>query len=295
MNLKPFIESIEKQNLNVEGVIVHKKGMEESRYRWMPETRRNVFSVSKSFTAIAIGMAIDEGKLKLASKLCDFFRNDEVFEEQEIRWNSITLEHLLTMTMGHKDFSRPKNLKEALSYKISNEPGTKFFYDNTCTFLASAMLSNATGEKLRDYLLERLFHPLGIEDPQWRESSDGYTTGATDLFLTSSEMSLFGRFLLQRGNWEGKQLVSSSWIDAATRTQVPTRPNSAKPDYNLGYGYYFWTCRHGAFRCDGKDGQFIIVIPSLDAVISINSDEENLEPILYTVWDHILPALKNLN
>ena len=203
MNLKPFIDSIEKQNLNVEGVIVYKKGMEESRYRWTQEIRRNVFSVSKSFTAIAIGMAIEEGKLKLEDKLCNFFKKDEAAQgEEKTWWDGITLEHLLTMTMGHKDFSRPKTLKEALSYKITNEPGTKFFYDNTCTFLASAMLSNATGQKLRDYLLERLFNPLGIEDPQWRESSDGYTIGATDLFLTSSEMSLFGRFLLQRGNWE---------------------------------------------------------------------------------------------
>jgi len=154
------------------------------------------------------------------------------------------------------------------------------------------MLTKATGQKLRDYLLDRLFRPLGIPDPEWLESDDGYNTAANGLSLTTSEMALFGRFLLQRGNWEGRQLVSASWIDRATRTQVPTRAAHSKPDYDLGYGYQFWTCRHGAYRCDGKDGQYVIVIPGLDAVVTINStDEENAKAILWAVWDHILPQL----
>jgi len=140
--------------------------------------------------------------------------------------------------------------------------------------------------------LDRLFRPLGISDPQWKESDDGYTIGATGLMLTTSDMALFGRFLLQRGNWEGKQLVSSSWIDAATRTHVPTMPSQGEADYGLGYGYQFWTCRYGAYRCDGKEGQFIVVFPGLGAVVTINSDEENMKPILWAVWDHILPALQ---
>jgi CubicO group peptidase (beta-lactamase class C family) len=153
------------------------------------------------------------------------------------------------------------------------------------------MLTRATGLKTRDYLLDRLFRPLGIPDPEWGESEDGYTLGATGLVLSTTDLSIFGRFLLQRGNWEGKQLVSVSWLDAATRTLVATRPSQDKPDNDLGYGYQFWICRHGAFRCDGKDGQFVVVIPSLDAVIAISSDEENMKPILWTVWEHILPEI----
>ena len=287
MDLKFFIEDIERQNLKVEGVKVVQKGRDIASHRWVPELKRNVYSVSKSFTSIAVGMAIDEGKLKLSDRVTAFFKR----EEPNPRWDSLTLEQLLTMNMGHEDFSRPASVNEALSYELTRDPGASFFYDNTCTFLASAMLTRATGLKLKDYLSGKLFRPLGISDPQWRESDDGYTAGATDLFLTTSEMTLFGRFLLQRGNWEGQQLVSAAWIDAATRTQVSTRPQK-KPDYDLGYGYYFWTCRHGAYRADGKDGQFIVVLPALDAVIAINSDEEKLEPILWAVWDCILPALR---
>ena len=295
MNLRPFIEGVEKQNLNVEGIIVFQRGRETASHRWADETRRTVFSVSKSFTSVAVGMAIDEGKLSLKEHVTRVFprKNASAPPDVKKRWDALTLEHLLTMTMGHAEFTRPQSVKEALSYELVNDPGARFLYDNTCTFLASAMFTRATGVKVRDYLLDRLFRPLSIPDPYWPESEDGFTIGATGLELTTSEMALFGRFLLQRGNWEGKQLVSASWIDGATRTQVPTRPSDNKPDYDLGYGYQFWTCRHGAFRCDGKDGQFIVVLPALDAVVTISSDEENMKPILWAVWDYILPQLRD--
>jgi len=293
MDLRSFVEGIEKQKLKVEGVSVFQRGKELARYRWTEEFRKNIFSVSKSFTSIAVGMAIDEGKLKLSDRVSAVFarKKSPANPEQDRRWNALTLEHLLTMNMGHPEFKRPCSVDEALSYELTRDPGTYFLYDNTCTFLASAMLTRATGLKVRDYLLDRLFLPLGIPDPQWPESDDGYTIGATGLMIGSSEMASFGRFLLQRGSWEGKQLVSAAWIDAATRTQVPTQPAQDKPDYDLGYGYQFWTCRHGAYRCDGRDGQFIVVLPALDAVVTISSDEENMKPILWTVWDHILPQL----
>ena len=287
MDLSLFTGKMEQHKLNVEGVIVLERGREAARHRWIEEARRPVYSVSKSVSSIAVGMAIEEGKLALSDRVTEAFPR----ETPNMRWSTLTLEHLLTMNMGHKVFSRPRSVEEALSYELANDPGTLFSYDNTCTFLASAMLTLATGQKMRDYLMDRLFRPLGISDPYWEESDDGYTKGATGLELSTSEMALFGQFLLQRGNWEGKQLVSAAWIEAATRTQVPTRPVCKKSDYDLGYGYQFWTCRHGAYRCDGKNGQFIVVFPALDAVVAINSEEENMEPILWAVWDYILPLL----
>ena len=288
MDLEPFVEAIETQRLKVEALIVYQKHRGGACYQWVRKGRRNVFSVSKSVVSIAVGMAIDEGKLRLSDKVTQVFPR----EKPNPRWDSLTLEHLLTMNMGHGEYSRPRNVKEALSYELIQDPGISFCYDNTCTFLASAMLTKVTGQKLRDYLLDRLFRPLGIALPEWEETDDGYTKGWTGLALTTSEMAVFGRFLLQRGNWDGKQLVSAAWIDAATRAQVPTRPDQNKPDYDLGYGYHFWICRHGAFRCDGKNGQYIVVFPGLDAVVAINSDDEREKPILWAVWDHILPRLK---
>ena len=291
MDLKSFADEIEKQKLNVEGIIVYQRGRELACHRWVPEHRRNIFSVSKNFCSIAVGMAVEEGKLRLSDRVTRALPRQSPSDPiQAGRWEALTLEHLLTMTMGHAEFTRPRSVEEAFSYELIRDPGSRFLYDNTCTFLASAMFTKVTGQKMRDYLLDRLFRPLGIADPEWLESDDGYTIAATGLSLATSELALFGRFLLQRGNWEGRQLVSAAWIDRATRTQVSTR--AGNPDYDVGYGYQFWICRYGAYRCDGKDGQYVIIFPGLEAVVTINANQEkNAESILRAVWDCILPQL----
>ena len=288
MDIKPFVDAIERQSINAEGVLVYQRGRDIARHRWTPEQPRTIYSVSKGFVSVAVGMAMEEGKIRLSDRVTDVLKR----QTPDSRWDSLTLEHLLTMTMGKVKFTRPKSLEEALGYRLVRDPGTFFTYDNTCTFLISAMLTKITGLTVRDYLLDRLFRPLGIPDPEWLQSQDGYTIGASGLTLTTSEMSLFGRFLLQRGSWEGRQLVSAAWIDNATRTHVPTRESQKEADCDLGYGYQFWTCRHGAYRLDGRDGQFVVILPALDAVVAINSQEKEIMPILWAVWDHILPQLK---
>jgi CubicO group peptidase (beta-lactamase class C family) len=153
------------------------------------------------------------------------------------------------------------------------------------------MVTRVTGLKVRDLLTDRLFRPLEIPDPVWRESNDGLTLGATGLKITTGDLAKFGQFLLQRGNWQGRQLVSAAWIDEAVKEQSPTTDTETAADWNLGYGYYFWNSRHGAFRGDGIQGQYLIVIRDKDAVVAINSEEKRMRAILYAVWDHILPQL----
>jgi CubicO group peptidase (beta-lactamase class C family) len=146
------------------------------------------------------------------------------------------------------------------------------------------MFTRMVGMTVRDFLLDALFRPLGIADPQWPETADGHTIGASGLVLTTTDMAKFGQFLLQRGCWEGKQLVSSCWIDSAGRPQTSTR--SRRPGCDMGYGYCFWPCRGGAYRADGRDGQFVIVFPGQDMVVAINSSEPKPYPILYAVWEN---------
>jgi CubicO group peptidase (beta-lactamase class C family) len=278
---------MEKQKLNAEGIIVLQHGEKIAEHRWIPEAPRNAFSVSKSFVSIAVGMAIDRGKLSLGSRVADFFPED--VRKSGKRLSVLTLEHLLSMTRGHKSFSRPATVAQALAQPLAFQPGTYFIYDNGSTFLASAMFTRAMGITVRDFLLDALFRPLGIPDPQWPESQDGHTVGATDLVLATSSLARFGQFLLQRGQWQGRQLVSSAWIDNAGRPQSNTR--SSRPDCGIGYGFGFWPCRYGAYRADGKKGQFVVVLPRQDAVVAINADEPKPYPILFSVWDEILPLL----
>jgi CubicO group peptidase (beta-lactamase class C family) len=288
IDVRPFTEAIDKQKLKVEGVVVLQHGERIAGRRWVPEVPRNVFSVSKSFTSVAVGIAVDEGRLRLGDRVIDAFP----VRDPSPRLSALTLEHLLTMTRGYREFCRPRSVEEALSQELTKDPGEVFLYDNACTFLASAMVTRAMGVKVRDLLIERLFRPLGIRDPVWPESDDGYTIGATALELTTSDMAKFGQFLLNRGTWEGRRVVSAPWLDGATRAQVSTAAaNSGQPDWDLGYGWQFWMCRHGAYRADGKDGQFIVVFPRQDAVAAVTSGEENMWPILYALWDYVLPQL----
>jgi CubicO group peptidase (beta-lactamase class C family) len=291
MDITSYAEAVEKRNLKVEGIIVLKGGERIAGHRWVPEQPRPVYSVSKSFTAMAVGLAIAEGKLSLRDRVADAFPGLVPHAAgASSRLASLTLEHLLTMSRGHARFSRPRTAADALAQTLDFDPGTRFVYDNGSTLLASAMVTQATGRKVRDYLLDRLFRPLDISDPVWQESEDGYTMGATGLELTTGDLAAFGQFLLRRGNWKGEQLVPAPWIDGATRTHISTEETKS-PDYNLGYGYGFWTCRHGAYRADGKNGQFVIVFPREEAVVAITSAEPDMESILSAVWDHILPQL----
>ncbi|MDR2245715.1 MAG: beta-lactamase family protein [Treponema sp.] len=285
MDITPFAEVIEKRNLKVEGIILFKGGRRVAERRWVPERPRPVYSVSKSFTAIAAGLAIAGGKLSLRDRVADAFPGPA-----SPRLASLTLEHLLTMSRGHGGFSRPRTVADALEQTLDFDPGTRFVYDNGSTLLASAMITQATGQKVRDYLLDRLFRPLGIPDPVWKESRDGYTLGATGLELTTGDLAAFGQLLLQRGSWRGEQLVPAAWIDGASRPHISTK-ETGKLDYDIGYGYGFWACRHGAYRADGKNGQFVIVFPRQEAVAAIASGEPDMESILAAVWEHILPQL----
>jgi CubicO group peptidase (beta-lactamase class C family) len=288
MDIKPYVKSIDEQGLKVKGIVVLQQGEKIAEHHWVEERPDNVYSVSKSFTSIAVGMAVEEKKLSLSGRVIDSFPG--LAAEPGKYLSALTLEHLLTMTRGHGEFSRPATAAEALAQELIYEPGSRFVYDNGSTLLASAMFTQAAGKTVRDFLVERIFEPLGIPALEWAESADGHTVGATGLRAGVSHLALFGQLLLRRGNWKGKQLVPEGWIDAAGRPQVSTR-GSRHADYDLGYGRGFWPCRHGAWRADGKDGQFLIIFPREDAVAAIVSDEENMYPILYAVWDKILPRL----
>jgi len=290
MNIDSFVRAIEGQKLNCEGVVVLQHGKKTAEYRWTPEGPRNVFSVSKSFVSIAVGMAADCGKMSLNSRVADFFP-EYCRNKPGKRLSALTLEHLLNMSRGHRAFSRPPTVADALSQPLTYQPGVRFIYDNGSTFLASAVFTRAMGVTVRDFLLDALFRPLGIPDPQWPQSPDGHTAGASGLVLSTSDLARFGLFLLQRGQWQGRQLVSSAWIDNAARPQINTRLRTS--DCDIGYGLGFWPCRHGAFRADGKLGQFVVVLPRHDAVVAINSNEEKPYHILYAVWEEILPLLNN--
>jgi CubicO group peptidase (beta-lactamase class C family) len=205
---------------------------------------------------------------------------------------------LLTMTCGHETEAKFKPetpwVKTFLAQPVVFKPGTHFQYNTPGAYMLSAIVTKVTGQTVLDYLKPRLFEPLGIEDPQWQASPQGISCGGFGLFIRTEDIAKFGLLYLQKGKWNGKQLVSEKWIEAATMKQVENKDAPSgrgnKPDWQQGYGFQFWKCQHGAFRGDGANGQFCIVMPEQDAVIAITADTRDMQAEINVVWDKLLPA-----
>jgi CubicO group peptidase (beta-lactamase class C family) len=155
--------------------------------------------------------------------------------------------------------------------------------------MLSAIVRQVTGQTVLDYLKPRLFDPLGIENPEWGTSPQGNTLGGWGLKLCTEDIAKFGQLYLQKGKWNGKQLIPVTWVEQATSKQVSNGSDPTK-DWDQGYGFQFWRCRHSAFRGDGANGQFCVVIPDQDAVIAITADTRDMQAELNVVWDKLLPA-----
>lgn len=295
--LDGFIDSVERNRLQVYGIIVLKNGEKIAEKRWAEEIRHNQYSVSKSFTSTAIGIAIGEGLLSLDDKVLDYFSEEAPRESQE-ELQSLTLRHLLTMSLGQgesvlmgdqRPFLKEKNwVRHALNQSFVHKPGERFLYTNAGPYLAAVMLQKKAGQNLVDYLMPRLFEPLGIDRPEWEKCPMGYVFGASGLMINTSELSKLGQLYLQKGFWDGKQLVPENWIKEATCKQIATPGDG---DWGEGYGYQFWRCKPNAYRADGMYSQFCIVIDEKQSVITINSNEERSKLILESVWKDLLPLI----
>lgn len=268
---------------------------------WHPysaERRHMMYSVSKSFTSTAIGLAIDEARLGLDSRVVDLLP-DDLPAEVDDHLAALTVRNLLTMTTGHAtdtvalaELAPSGNWARAiLEQPLVSPPGRLFTYNSGATYLLSAILQRLTGERLLDYLTPRLFLPLGITDATWESCPRGIDAGGWGLSITTEDLAVFGQLLLQRGVWNGRRLVPAEWIDGASAPQVDTSDADHGIDGRQGYGYQFWRCRPaGSFRADGAFGQLCIVLPEQDAVIVFTSGIPEAQPLLDLVWHHLLPA-----
>lgn len=262
---------------------------------WLPH---QLFSLSKSFTSTAIGMAVAEGLLSVDDPVMGFFPEEVKALDGRVdtKLEKITVKHLLSMSTGHAYEPWPDNFKPGfvrafLSGHIKHEPGEVFMYNTNATFMLSAILQKITGQTLTEYLTPRLFAPLGIPVPFWEPCADGIDFGGFGLNLTTEDIAKFGLLYLQKGQWQGKQLLPASWVEAATGKQIETHPDPANNgDWAQGYGYQFWQCRHGAYRGDGAFGQFCVVMPDAQAIIAITSFGD-MQATLDLIWKHLYPAL----
>jgi len=267
---------------------------------WAPYAKDDphvLYSLSKSFTSTAVGLAIAEGRLSLDDRVLDVFPEDGP-EEPSANLKAMRVRDLLAMSTGHHEdaiagfpFDSDKSLARLfLALPVVHKPGTHFVYNTPATYLLSAMVQKRTGSSVLEFLRPRLFEPLGIDKPTWDADKHGISFGGFGLRIRTEDIARFGQMLLQKGSWQGRQLVPAQWIAAATSRQV-SNGSDPRSDWEQGYGYQFWRCRHGLYRGDGAFGQFCIVMPEQDAVVAITSGTGDMGAVMEQVWEHLLPAM----
>ena len=232
-------------------------------------------SMCKSITGMAIGMLIEEGKLKLDENIYDIF-SDQINALSKIFRPVITVENLLTMTRGvtfneSGIVSGNDWLGSFLNASVNGKPGTEFQYNSLNTYVLSAIVTKRTGETLTEYLTPRLFGPLGITKYYWETCPKGITKGGWGLFLCAEDMAKLGQLYLQRGKWNGQQLVSEYWIEISTARHLKTQNDT------YGYGYQLWMeQRPGSFEYNGMLGQNVIIYPDMDMVLVTNAGNKEM-------------------
>jgi len=258
-----------------------------------------MFSLSKSFTSTAVGLAIADGKLSVDDPVLKFFPEDAPAEPGK-NLQAMRVRDLLTMSTGHHEedikgfpFSSQENLvKKFLALPVAHKPGTLFVYNTPASYMLSAIVQKVTGQTVLDYLRPRLFAPLGIADPTWETSAQGISLGGFGLSIRTEAIAKFGQLYLQKGEWHGQQLVPAEWIAEATARQMSNGSDPAG-NWDQGYGYQFWRCPQGFYRGDGAFGQFCIVMPQYDAVIAITSGTKDMASVMNLIWERIVPALQD--
>ena len=301
-----FLGAAERQGLELHSLMVLRHGQVIAEGWWSPYGAGRVqllYSLTKSFTSTAVGLAVAEGRLSVDDPVAGFFP-DQAPRHPGEHLAAMRVRHLLSMATGHREGEsvlRRATERDAddwvrgfLSLPPDQAPGSLFSYSDGATFMLSAIVQRVTGEFLLDYLRPRLLEPLGIRDASLESNPRAIALGHRGLYLTTEAVARFGQLYLQRGRWAGRQLVPAAWVAEATSLHVSTSPpREAEPvDWAQGYGYQFWMCRHGAYRALGAFGQVCLVMPQQDAVVVITAAVTETQPILDLVWLHLLPAMR---
>ncbi len=295
------------------GLIVRRGGrtlVETYRAPCGPADRHQLFSLSKSFTSTAFGIACGEGLISLEDKLVDIFP-EYVTDKVTDRMRRVTMRDLLTMSSGHaaccllgprysrfgdgrpfdNDLPWTQNILED---ELPFEPGAQFVYNSGATYLVSASLRKVTGQGILDYLRPRFLRPVGIaDDVAWDRDPHGVELGGWGFNLSVCEIAAAAEVWLHQGRGpDGRQLIPEDYMRLATSLQI-SNGNPAEPsDWSQGYGFQFWQCQHGCFRGDGASGQLAVMIPQYDAIVAATAGLCDMQRELDVLWDELLPALE---
>lgn len=311
-----FLEAVQCDGLELHSFMLYRDGAVVTEAFWHPYAARRPHvqhSATKSWTATAIGLLIDDGQLALDDKVVGFFPQlcpPQVSDNLA----AMTVEDLLTMRTGHRrgisggDWRNVSSSWVAafLNEPVDEAPGQSFIYSSASSFMLSAIVTQVTGKTVHQLLDERVLRHMGMDPLYWDLAPGGYNSGGNGLSCTSEDALKFGVLHLQRGGWQGRQLLSGEWVDAATCNQVddvwmgefdgkqylPRDASNAAGNRREGYGYQWWMMRNGGYYASGVFGQQCIVLPAQNTVIVFTSGLRLGEKRLHAaLWEHLFPGL----
>jgi CubicO group peptidase (beta-lactamase class C family) len=296
-----FVRAVEQKVGGLHSFMLLRHGQVAAEGWWhpyAPQYPHMLYSLSKSFTSTAVGLAVSEGLLTVDDLVVSFFPDDLPAKLDE-NLQAMRVRHLLTMSTGHdKDATGPTTQEPSgnwvrgfLALPVQHAPGTKFVYNSAATYMLSAIVQKRTGKTVLEYLKPRLFGPLGVEGPTWESCPRGINTGGWGLSVKTEDIARFGQLYLQKGKWNDRQLIPEKWVDEATTKHISNGTGDTS-DWTQGYGYQFWRSRHGAYRGDGAFGQYCVVMPAQDAVLAITSGVGDMQAVLNAAWENLLPGMK---
>ncbi|WP_404401956.1 serine hydrolase domain-containing protein [Pelagibacterium halotolerans] len=314
-----LFETIEREGIELHSLLIWHDGALVTEAYWAPFAANRphmMHSVTKSFTSMAVGLAVGDGLMSIDDPVMRFFPEHDGINPSE-KLGRMTVRHLLTMTSGHARGISGGSWRQLetswvadfLRQPIPHEPGEVFVYDSAASYMLSAIVQKATGRRVSDYLAERIFAPMDMSAAmRWDIGTDGVNTGGNGLSCLSSDLLKLGILHLQGGVWQGRALLSPDWVRDATGTQVqdvilgvftgahylgPDEVgDGTPPEKREGYGYHWWRGPHGSFSANGLFGQYCIVLPDENAVVAFTGgmadDDRRVHRLIY---DALRPAL----
>lgn len=298
--LEKMQAEIDDQHIQLHSLLILRNGVivwEKYYDGYTADTKHAMYSVTKSFVSTLVGIAIDQGKIESVRQPVRDLLPGRTFQNSDERKQAMTLENLLTMSSGlswiegdatySKMYASADWVQMVMDLPMAAESGKEFLYCSGCSHVLSAIVQNAAGESTLKFAEKNLFQPLKITNQRWEMDRKGIAIGGWGLNITPRDMAKLGYLYLNQGAWDGKQVVSSSWIQAATSRHIDT-------DGDLGYGYQWWIYpTHDAYAALGRFGQTIFVAPGLNLIVVTTAQiEEGHDPIFGLIDDYILPAVK---
>ena len=296
--LVAFLEAQAEAGLDVHSFVMLRRGQvlaEGWAAPYLPSNRQLLYSLSKTFTSAAAGIAVSEGLFGYDDLLVDHF--PDLADGASDTARTIRVRDALAMATGHTTDQYPfgspltrASLRGLFVPGPDGQPGVTFAYNQLATYSVARIVEQTSGLTLLDFLTDRLFSKLGITEAGWAGDDDGLALGFSGLHLRTASIAAFFQLLADDGVRDGVRLLPEEWIAEHRRKQVETGGTEGNPDWSQGYGWQCWIARHG-YRGDGAFGQYGIVLPDHDVVIAMTGEQDNMQRLLNLLWQHVLPAI----